>query len=221
MKKLKNLIKMTSVGVLSMLMVVGCGSKFDASGYTKAVLDVSYKGETKQYMELTESTQEQADAIFEDNLDLVMQEFATLGLSDDLEANYRQLFADIMNQAKYTVGEAKETEGDNFEVEVTVEPITLFDDTYEEFQNQSTAYAEQVGTEVMNGAQMPSDAEMQNKVFEIYYNILKAELDAGLKYGEAETVTVHVEQDGNKVYSIVEDDLAALDEAMISMDALQ
>ena len=35
------------------VLLAGCGKKFDASGYTKAVLDVSYKNEIQKYVELT------------------------------------------------------------------------------------------------------------------------------------------------------------------------
>lgn len=32
------------------VLLAGCGKKFDASGYTKAVLDVSYKNEIQKYV---------------------------------------------------------------------------------------------------------------------------------------------------------------------------
>ena len=47
-------------------MLAGCGKKFDASGYTKAVLDVSYKNEIQKYVELTGADEKEADKIFED-----------------------------------------------------------------------------------------------------------------------------------------------------------
>ena len=35
-----------------------------------------------------------------------------LGLSEELSANYRQMFVDMVKQAKYEVGEAKEADDD-------------------------------------------------------------------------------------------------------------
>ena len=218
MKKAKNRMRLLMISVIVMAMLAGCGAKFDASGYTKAILDVLYKNETEQYMELTQSTQEEAEQIFEENLDSAMSQFDLLGGSDDLQAKYRQLFSDLLKQVKYSVSEAVEDENGNYTVDVTIEPITIFNDTYDEFQEQAAAYAEQVTNDVMNGGEMPSDEDMQIRVFEIYYDILRASIDAGLNYGEPEVVTVHVEKDQNNVYRISDEDIAALDAATISID---
>ena len=63
------------------VLLAGCGKKFDASGYTKAVLDVSYKNEIQKYVELTGADEKEADKIFEDNL-----ESATINWTDFLRA---------------------------------------------------------------------------------------------------------------------------------------
>ena len=79
------------------------GKKFDASGYTKAILDVGYKNQTEKYVELTGADKKDADKIFEDNLNLMLQEFAGYELPDELEEKYRVLFQDMMKKGKYTV----------------------------------------------------------------------------------------------------------------------
>ena len=103
------------------VLLAGCGKKFDASGYTKAVLDVSYKNEIQKYVELTGADEKEADKIFEDNLqnnmDIMLQEFSGYELPDELEEKYRKLFSDMMKQVKYTVAEAKEVENKNFTAE--------------------------------------------------------------------------------------------------------
>ena len=130
------------------VLLAGCGKKFDASGYTKAVLDVSYKNEIQKYVELTGADEKEADKIFEDNLqnnmDIMLQEFSGYELPDELEEKYRKLFSDMMKQVKYTVAEAKEVENKNFTVDVKVEPMLIFNDTYQELQKQTEDYATQV-----------------------------------------------------------------------------
>lgn len=79
-------------------------------------------------------------------------------------------------------------------------------------------YTTQVSNDIINGGETPSEQEMQNKVFEIYYNILRASIDAGINYGEAQTVTMHVNKGNNNVYEIPEADLTALDELTIAAD---
>ena len=75
--------------------------------------------------------------------------------------------------------------------------------------------------EVMNGASMPSDQEMQNHVFEIYHTILRNYLDNGMKYGNPETVTVHVIKNEKNVYHISQEDITKLDEKMMTMDVVE
>ncbi|WP_346908225.1 hypothetical protein [Faecalicatena orotica] len=202
-------------------LLVGCVGKFDAGGYTKSLLDVTYKNDTQQYIELTGSTKDAADKIFEKNLDATMEEFENLNLPDELENKYRQLFGDLIRNVKYTVSEAKEDDNGNFTVDVSIEPLTIFDDTYTDFQNQAKEYATQVSNDVMNGAPMPSDEEMQNHIYELYYEILNQDLEKGLQYGETEVITVHVNRGEGDIYEIPQEDMTALDEAMLSQTVLQ
>ena len=211
------------IGVCALL--TGCGKKFDASGYTKAVLDVSYKNEIQKYVELTGADEKEADKIFEDNLqsnmDIMLQEFSGYELSDELEEKYRKLFSDMMKQVKYTVAEAKEVENKNFTVDVKVEPMLIFNDTYQELQKQTEDYATQVSNEVMNGASLPSETDMQTHVFEIYHDILRNYLDQGMKYGDPETITVHVNKDDKNVYTIADEDISKIDVKVMAMDVIE
>ena len=207
------------------VLLAGCGKKFDASGYTKAVLDVSYKNEIQKYVELTGADEKEADKIFEDNLqnnmDIMLQEFSGYELPDELEEKYRKLFSDMMKQVKYTVTEAKEVENKNFTVDVKVEPMLIFNDTYQELQKQTEDYATQVSNEVMNGASLPSETDMQTHVFEIYHDILRNYLDQGMKYGDPETITVHVNKDDKNVYTIADEDISKIDGKVMAMDVIE
>lgn len=206
--------------VIMTLLLVGCTADFDAEGYTKAVLDVSYKNQTEQYVELTESTEKDAEQIFEQNLDAMVEEFGGLMLSEELMENYRGLFADMMKQVKYEVGEAIKDEEQNYTVNVTICPMRIFDDTYAVFQQEAEAYAREISDGALNGNAVPTEEEMQNHVFELYYQILKNALEDEVQYGDPETVTVHVNRDEDNIYSIPKEDIAALDEKTISMEIL-
>lgn len=208
------------VTVVILALMGGCG-KFDAGGYTKGILDVTYKNETKQYIELTGSTKEAADKIFKENLDAVMAGFSNLKLPEKLETKYRQMFEKLIKNVKYTVSEAKENKDGNFTVDVSIEPITIFDDTYADFQSQAKEYAQKVSNDVMNGAEMPSEEEMQNHIYELYYNILNTVVENGLHYGKKEVVTVHVNSGEEGIYEIPEEDITALDNKMLSQEVLR
>lgn len=215
----KSRIRTAALLTVLMILLGGC-TKFDACAYMQAILDVSYKNETEDYIELTGATQEEANEIFYKNLDATMHEFNTADLSEELEESYHSLFEETVKQVKYTVGEATEGDGADYAVEIAVEPILLFDDTYEEFQRQAKEYAAEISNDVMNGGKMPSDEEIQNHVYQTYYNVLTEELNTGLAYGEAENITVHINKTEEGVYEIPDEDLRALDQAMISQEKI-
>lgn len=204
--------------VMALTLLGGCAKKFDASGYTKSILDLCYKGETKEYMKLTESTKEEAEAVYTENLDYMVEEFSQWDLSDDILKKYRDFFADLNKNVKYTVGEAKEDKKGNFTVEVTVEPILNLAESYTTFMEKIQEYTEQLQADVQNGGAIPTEEEILNKEVEMYYDVLRESLDAGVHYGEAQTITVHVELNKDKVYEIPEADFRALDALTLSTD---
>lgn len=216
----KNWTQAAALMIFMVLLLAGC-TTFDACAYMQAILDVSYRNETEDYMELTGATQEDADKIFQNNLDATMHEFHTAELSEELEESYRSLFEKTVKQVKYTVGEAAEGEGDGYTIDVSVEPILLFDNTYEEFQKKAEEYAAEISNNVMKGEEMPSDEEIQNQIYQTYYEVLTEELDAGLTYGEAKNITVHINKTEEGIYEIPEKDLRTLDQAMISQKKLE
>ena len=73
MKKMKCLV-LVLVLALSAWTLSGCGgmSEDEAKEYAQAVLDASYKGEFDSYMELTDSTEEEAREMYEGNMDATM-----------------------------------------------------------------------------------------------------------------------------------------------------
>lgn len=190
-------------------LLAGCGKKLtteNAPDYVKSALDACYKADFDSYMEFTKSTQEEAEELYQDGLDMNMEACGILDSSVDseLQEQYRQLFADILSISKYTVGEAKE-DGDGFTVEVTVEPFLMFDNLQQEL-------LELLGTEE---AMELADDEIESFVFQKMYELMSSKL-ASPEYGDPETVTVHIQPDKDGVQTINEEDLLSVDTAMYS-----
>lgn len=190
-------------------------NRFDPQEYVQAFLDVSYKQETEQYRELTGISEKEAEKIFEANLDYTMEKFPASVMSDKLEVEYRELFGTLAKQTSYTVGEGTREKDGTYQVEVSVKPITLLNDTYAVFQEKTQAYATQVTNNVMNGHAMPTDNEMQSEVYQIYYEVLKDGMKQGLIYGNPCTVLLHLDQDQDGYYEIRKSDLKELDQLLI------
>ena len=124
--------------IFVMGILAGCGMKEeDAKAYVEASLDAAYKGEFDAFVEITDSTPEGAAAMYEENIEHIMEAagFADLEISEELTNNYKQLFLDLIRQADYTVGEAVKNEDDSFAVEITVKPMTILVGIEEELTN--------------------------------------------------------------------------------------
>ena len=131
--------------------------------------------------------------------------FEEMGISEDMQADYRQLFLDLAKQAKYTLGEATEIEN-GYEIEVTIEPFIGMNDLENELTNilmQDLAAA----------AEIPTEEELNQMTMQTLYDLLSEKV-ASPEYGEAQTMTVRVTADSDNVYSIPEEDTTALDSAM-------
>ena len=125
--KTKKRILSVILAAMMMLALTACGGMTtdDAKTYVQSVLDASYKADFSEYTEQTDSTEEEAQQLFDENLDNIMSMggFTDAGLSEELSASYRQLFQDMLAQAKYEVGSATEGEDDGFVVEVSAEQL--------------------------------------------------------------------------------------------------
>ncbi len=217
-KKKRILIAAAVLAVLAAAAFAGIRlymNRFDPVEYVQAVLDASYKKQTEAYAEITGTSEEEAQQIFEDNLDTTMEQFESSPMPEDLKPKYRDLFARLAEHVSYTVGEAVREEDGSYSVPVKVKPLTLFTDTYETFRQKAQEYAEQVTDSVMDGGAMPTDEEMQVQVYEIYYEVLSEGINEGMMYGEAKDVTLHVKKNDGGDYEIDDGDMKTLDDLLI------
>lgn len=204
----KKISLMITMAACFCMLLGGCGKKLtaeDAPDYVKSALDTCYKGEFEAYMEFTNSTEEEAQALYNDGIDANLEAsgITDIGISQELQDQYRQLFIDLLGISKYTVGEAKE-DGDGFTVEVSVEPFIMFDSLQEDLINA-------VNTE--EAAALTTEDEMNTFVYQKMYDLMSAKLNAP-EYGEPQTVTVHIQPDEDGIQTINEDDLVQIDSVM-------
>lgn len=211
MKRMKCLV-FALVLVISAWALAGCGgmSEDEAKEYAQAVLDASYKGEFDSYMELTDSTEEEAREMYEGNMDATMAAvgFEELGASQEMQADYRQLFLDMAKLAKYSLGDVTEMEN-GFEIQVTVEPFIGLD-------GLETELTDAVMAQLTESGEIPDDDELNQMTMQTMYDLMQDRLEAP-EYGEAESMTIRVTADSDNVYSIPEEDTTALDNALFPM----
>ena len=116
--------------ILMMGILTGCGMKEEeAKAYVEASLDAAYMGEFDAFVEITDSTPEGAAAMYDENIEHIMDAagFADLNLDEELTEDYKQLFLDLIKKVDYSVGEAVKEEDDSFSIDVTVRPMIILD----------------------------------------------------------------------------------------------
>lgn len=200
------------------LSLSGCSlfAQFDASGYTQAVLDATTRAEFDKYIELTNSTAEDAQAEYDEVLESFLAEFKSLSISDELLENYKQLFIDLLAKTKYSVGEA-EKDGNNFLVPLTIEPLIIYEGFNDEVEEATAAFQEEVIAEYNESGEMPSDEEIYERSFQIMYDIMSARL-ASATYGEPQTLTITVSQNSDGLWNISDSDYEAIVSLLIDQN---
>ena len=111
--------------------------------------------------------------------------------------------------------EAKETEDKNFTVQVEVQPAKIFDGVMEAAQTEIEGFV----TSKIESGEMPSEEEIMEQTFVILHDKMSENLE-NITYGEKQTIEISVTKDSNNVYSISDEDLLKIDEAMYDKSGL-
>lgn len=210
---MKRKIRAIVVCVVLCSMLAACGKKLDASGYLQAMLDLSYKGDSAAYVEMGLGTAEEADSLFERGIDSEMSFFKEkLNMSEELEADFRNLFKEIYGKAKYTVGEAKKQKDGSYVVEITYERLKVFEPAL-------TSYNEKIASLPETWAALetaPTQEEMLEDMTEILRDALRESIE-GAAYEAQETLTIRIELIDN-VYTPNSQDVISLEKALFDSD---
>ena len=185
MKRTRNYLTAILMIVIGLISLTGCGQKKATAyqSYVKNLLDVNYKGDYTNYIKENKGT----------------QTFTTLATT-------------IYSNAKYEVSESYKENGDYY-VDVTIYPIAVLDQSYDEIMS----YIEDFNKDVNNG---------------VYNDVKKEEYDKKFANGIASILTSHAENpeykdavvvkalinDDGEYYSIASDSLTEIDQAMVATE---
>lgn len=215
MKKGKKLLGLGMLMMVVLFVLGACGGDFDARGYVKSTLDATTRAEFDEYVELTDSSTEEAEEMYQESVDTFMAEFESVGLSEELTANYRELFENALSLTKYEVGEAVK-DGDDFTVPVEMEPFKLF----EGFDEEVAAFQEELMAEmaaITDESAIPDEAEITERVFQAMYDTLNKQIE-NPTYGEKVTIEVPVTKGSGNIYEVSDSDLEELGNLLIEVE---
>ncbi len=116
----------------SCILATGCG-KVDSNvsgNYVAAILDASYKNQSKNYIAMTESTEEEANEIYNSTVKYFTEyityycEVSSEDISDDLNAEFTSAAAELLYKSKYTVA-SSENGKESCYVKVSIKPLDI------------------------------------------------------------------------------------------------
>ena len=217
MKKMMKKLALIMSCVMMAGMLAGC-AKFDASAYLAALLDNSYKNDSTALVELGLGTAEEAAAIYEQGLDTEMDALtSTAGITEDQAEGLREVMADLLAGAKYTVGEAEAQDDGSYVVTVTYEQMNVFGPALEAYMAETEALVAEWSEAYLAGEEVASEDELMAEVIGMFGTIL-ADSVANVTYDEPQTTTVRIELVDN-AYQPNSDDIANLEYLLFDNDA--
>ena len=206
---------------LMILALAGCGSpKSSIKDYIQSTLDASYQGEFKAYLKNTDATQAGAEELYASMKSYVADSLTILAMvdSDSVTAEQQktldEMAAQILAKTKYQVGEVRELSSEQYEVDVTVNPIGLWAQIEQDLAPAMEEYnAALEKDEEPDAAQM---SLMEQAYTDRVLEIARTCLDQ-MVYEEEKVVTLPVTVK-EKTRSVKDDDWEALDDVVLNID---
>lgn len=198
------------------LTCAGCSARFDASRYVNALLNNIYLDNSTDYLEMVDTTAEEAHEAYLDGLETESQvlygymSFDTDYISDETHQRVLDLYDTIYSHSKFEV-EAANKSGSGFTVAVRIYPIDIFETTSDEMN----AYVDVFVEKVMNG----DYADLSDEALEAHYQdglltILENRVDS-IGYLDPIEQTVQIREDADGLWGMSNEDFQNLDTYII------
>ena len=190
-KELRRLSVIALLMVTAVSMLTGCGPKKpapeDAQAYVKAVLDLMCTGDYDHSVNLVDIEEGKETDVRDNLIDEMMTEVSSQSnLNEEVTGDFKEFMISALEKAKYTVGDAAETDDGGYDVTVTIEPLQIFTGIEEKLNAE---LEERVASESDKILSM-SEEEQTNYVMAILIELLNKKLKDP-KYDPAEEVVVH------------------------------
>ena len=210
-----------------LLSLSACGSSSeDGSGggnayqeYVISIMDANYLGQYESYMEITGSTEEDAQKLYTANLQdfaLAMEEALSIdqdAVSVALTERMETVAGNIYGQTKYEAVDVIREE-DTYIVTLEIQPIEFFETVREPFQSAVDAFNERAKSGEFDEM---SDTEYEEAYGEAIVEALEQNVSE-MTYGDTVTLDVTLDYDSeNNIYAISDEQMEALDGQVVNM----
>jgi len=197
--------------------LTACGTDVEKiyQSYIKSLIAINYMGATEDYINASGATQEEADNLYQANVEYLADNIITyygITITDapELREDYIELARLIYSKCNYTVSKARK-DGSVYLVDVTIYPMDLFAQTSAEVSSYVEAFNQGVKNGTYNDYTLSQyETEFSDGMIDILTNG-----SLNMTYCEPVTITVEIIVDGDTYY-ISDRDFMRIDAAMIA-----
>ena len=215
--KTKKLLIYISLLVTFCTLLTGCTPKVEKryQQYVKALISLNYLGVSEDYLAATGSSEADAQALYEKNIDYLTDNLLAyyqvrVDNAPEIREQYRELAKHIYSKINFSVSKAYKY-GSVYLVDITIYPIDLFNQTAPEV----SAYIEKFNEDVANGVYNDYDIAQYETAFSTgLLDILNKGCDQ-MTYADPIQLTAEIVEEG-KTYYLTERDLLDIDACMFS-----
>ena len=208
--------------LLCTLSLTGCGNKAQTyTDYVQAVMDCTYRNDSAKYIELTEASAEDAQAVYDDEIEYIS---SLLRYNAAVEADYVNegtitgfdgLARTLAGKVKYTVDPAVQS-GDTYHITLHAEPVDFWDSAIEQL---SDVYENEFSEHFYSVAADSKEYEALEQQWAIRaLDVLTEAVEqTGYKEEQSIIVEITVDEDGN--YGIDDKNWMDIDDLLLDMDS--
>lgn len=197
--------------------LTACGTDVEKvyQSYIKSLIAINYMGATEDYMKASGASQEEADNLYQANVEYLADNIITyygITITDapELREDYIELARLIYGKCNYSVSKAYK-DGSVYLVDITIYPIDLFAQTAPEVSTYVETFNQGVKRGDYNDYTLSEyETEFSNGMIEILTNG-----SLNMTYCEPVTITVEIVVDDDTYY-ISDRDFMRIDAAMIA-----
>lgn len=223
----KTIASVLSLSMAACMIFTGCGSVDEdfSSDYVVGIMDASYKGEFKNYMKLTESTEEESKELYDSTVEYYAQSIAaycdvyTDDISEDVYAEYVDFTEDLLSKAKYTVASA-ENGKESCYVKISIKPINILEQVSDDVQScvdEYNASFESMTDEELSAMTDEKIAEYEDGYARNVLDVLKKGSE-NLEYKDNIDFTMEILIDDDGLYAPAnEDDWNTVDDYVMGL----
>lgn len=199
---------MVTIGIMG-----GCSSNKDMSKYLQALLDVSYKNDTSEFVKIKLGTEDEATALYNQGIEDGVTAFCdSLNVPEGLDEDFRELYINMLKLVKYEVGDAVKQSDGSYIVTVTYEKMNIFKPAVEIYEDSVASIVDGWA----NSDEDIDDEEKQRQIILEFKNSMETAMSQ-VTYEEPQDMTVRIELADNQ-YTPNMSDVSELEKALMDWE---